>query len=235
MRLTTTVNAILGDEGLTYPSQVTEMEDVAPSQTSFSNQKMTEDLSGEGDDEELQEMLALRRRRALKRRKIDAPEDFVRNIQTSEEFPENNPSNVGGLVIDDTSEFVRGIEMTQVKNDQGHTSARMESHELPVEMEIDAHDSLTPNDLVGTEIEEESESLDALSSLELVGGSMAATLAALKRSGNGFSSSANQARPNRKSRVQQVFGRRSTTTGRDFSPPTHAKTSPRVRSATTTG
>ena len=143
--------------------------------------------SGLGDDEELQEMLAQRRRQTLKRKKISCPEDIVRNIRQYRDDEDLGISENGGLVIDDTSEFVRGLEMSQLERT---VSTGLLNNENPhEEMDIDATGNIKdiemPDQLLEDIVVDSSEMVpsSALDDEPIVAGSLAATLAALKRTG----------------------------------------------------
>ena len=72
------------------------------------------------DDDDLQASLALQRRAALKKRKKTKPEDLARQLKeeaiTAADKMDEEPDNDGGLVIDETTEFVAGLE--RAKDDE---------------------------------------------------------------------------------------------------------------------
>lgn len=63
------------------------------------------------DDDDLQATLAATRRAVLKKRKKIRPEDIAKQVREETElsFPEDN-INTGGLIIDETSEFVANLQ-----------------------------------------------------------------------------------------------------------------------------
>ncbi|EMR08569.1 hypothetical protein PNEG_03046 [Pneumocystis murina B123] len=71
------------------------------------------------DDDDLQACLA-RQREASRRKKTSHPESVARLVkeQMFEELKENGDKNDGGLVIDETTEFVRGIQAIAPKEKQ---------------------------------------------------------------------------------------------------------------------
>ena len=186
---TTRVTALLDDEGLgetNISASGPPADNIALAPLTSTKRTYNED-SGLGDDEELQEILAQRRRQALKRKKISRPEDIARNIRQARDDEDLGASENGGLVIDDTSEFVRGLEMSQLERT---TSASMLNNENPPEeMEIDATADIKDIEMLDQlpeDIAVESNEVvpsSALGDEPIVASSLAATLAALKRSG----------------------------------------------------
>ncbi|KAL8825996.1 MAG: hypothetical protein Q9191_004066 [Dirinaria sp. TL-2023a] len=72
------------------------------------------------DDDDLQAALANQRRSALKKRKRTKPEDLARTLREEAsatpapgDAMEDDPSEEGGLVIDETSEFVANLQRAQ--------------------------------------------------------------------------------------------------------------------------
>jgi U4/U6.U5 tri-snRNP-associated protein 1 len=186
---TTRVTALPDDEGLGETNTFRSgppADNITLAPLSSTKRAYNED-SGVGDDEELQAMLAQRRRQALKRKKISRFEDIVRNIHQSRDDEDIGASENGGLVIDDTSEFVRGLEMSQLERT---TSAGLLSNRNPPEeMDIDAtgdiKDIEMPDQLPEDVVVESNEIVpsSALDDEPIVASSLAATLAALKRTG----------------------------------------------------
>jgi U4/U6.U5 tri-snRNP-associated protein 1 len=176
----TRVADILDDEGLI--ANGTEMVDDTTSIPLPSIKRTYDEDAGYGDDDELQEALAQRRRQALKKRKIMKPEDIaasIRQLKDEEDFVAEG----GGLVIDDTSEFVRGLEMAQ----QEVAAARIEkqnaaAQEIDVDVEAADTDMLDDTE---TPVEKPDERVTTSGQEEepLIAGSVAATLAALRRKG----------------------------------------------------
>jgi U4/U6.U5 tri-snRNP-associated protein 1 len=188
----TRVTGFLGDEGLRETNTsgiVPPTDDIVPAPLTSTKREHNE-YSGLGDDEELQEMLAQRRRQALKRKKISCPEDIVRNIRQFGDDEDLGASENGGLVIDDTSEFVRGLEMSQLERT---SSAGLLNNENPLEeMDIEAAGNVNDIDMpdqLPEDIVMESNEIVPSSALDdepIVASSLAATLAALKRTGMHF-------------------------------------------------
>lgn len=79
----------------------------------FVGRKRKVEESAFADDEDLQATLAAQRRNALKKRKRARPEDIARQLKAEAETPEPEndagQSEQGGLVIDETSEFLSGL------------------------------------------------------------------------------------------------------------------------------
>ena len=191
---TTRVRALLGDEGFVEhddSGDVGASVDGIASVPLTSTKRAYNEDSGLGDDEELQEMLAQRRRQALKKKKSSRPEDIVRNIRQSRDDENVDASENGRLVIDDTGEFVRGLEMSQLERTVLHDDL-LRNEPAPEEMDIDATDGNKDIEMPDevSQVEEdvgESNRVVPYSGLEdepiIGGGSMAATLAALRRAG----------------------------------------------------
>lgn len=68
-----------------------------------------------GDDDDLQALLAAQRRAALKKRKKFTPEDLARRLReeasATPTAEAESPENDGGLVIDETTEFVANLQI----------------------------------------------------------------------------------------------------------------------------
>jgi len=154
-----------------------------PSTMSFATRARGED-SGQADDEELQDLLAQRRRQASKRRKL-RPEDIIQRLR-EDDIPGEESVAPGGLIIDDTSEFVRGIEMAHPTENR--------SLNIDVEMssvvDVAASNEDMPTEAVDGEMTDIllDESTANVPSIDndiepAVGSGLAATLAALKRRG----------------------------------------------------
>ncbi|KAL8688637.1 MAG: hypothetical protein Q9218_005503 [Villophora microphyllina] len=76
--------------------------------------KPAKDTSTFADDDDLQANLAIQRKEALKKRKRTRPEDLARQLREEAEeaknrMDEDDPSDEGGLVIDETTEFVANL------------------------------------------------------------------------------------------------------------------------------
>ena len=185
------MSAILDDEGLAqddpeWPINPTE----TPTTKLFSSTKRTSnENSGLGDDEELQEILAQRRRQALKRKKSSRAEEIARSIRESAYEEAVRPSEEGDLIIDETSEFIRGLEMSQL--DRAASRDKMQTGE-PSPEKMDIEENLVENtdidmpDMSG--MPENTDTSDVRTAIlqdePIIGGSLAATLAALRRTGN---------------------------------------------------
>lgn len=188
-KTTAKVMALLDEEGLgetDASGSGAHAHDHVPAPIISTKRVYNED-SGLGDDEELQEMLAQRRRQALKKKKTVLPEDIIRNIRQSRDDDDLGASENGGLVIDDTSEFVRGLEMSQLERTA--PPGLLNNGNPPEEMDIDATGDIKDIELpdqIPEEIVMES-NRDVLSrgldDEPIVASSLAATLAALRRTG----------------------------------------------------
>ncbi|MCJ1433119.1 hypothetical protein MMC27_002478 [Xylographa pallens] len=79
------------------------------------------------DDDDLQASLAKQRREALKKRKKLKPEDIARQLKEEEaesgEKSSDEPVEEGGLVIDETSEFVANLQRPTVLDKSKRTSS----------------------------------------------------------------------------------------------------------------
>ncbi|BFZ59276.1 hypothetical protein YB2330_000282 [Saitoella coloradoensis] len=84
------------------------------------------------DDEDLQASLARQRRLAMKKRKILRPEDIAEQVKEATPAIEAEQEDTGGLVIDDTSEFVRGLQVP-VKEERRERMVIDDPVEPPVE------------------------------------------------------------------------------------------------------
>ncbi|KAB8345887.1 hypothetical protein FH972_022942 [Carpinus fangiana] len=81
------------------------------------------------DDDDLQSNLAAQRRVALKKRKLARPEDLARQLrEEASATPMDDDSNDGGLVIDETTEFVANLQKPEVA-----VQRRKSSPEPPIE------------------------------------------------------------------------------------------------------
>lgn len=87
-----------------------------------SKKRKTEDTSY-ADDEDLQATLAMQRREALKKRKRVRPEDIARQLKEESATPgpdDSGDAQEGGLVIDETSEFVSGLRKEDLEERKSH-------------------------------------------------------------------------------------------------------------------
>jgi len=182
------VSALLEDEGL-LPDDSRDLSiDLGDSLAmSLSSAKRTyNEDSGLGDDEELQGILAQRRRQALKRRKISRPEDIARSVRESANVESFQASEDGGLVIDDTSEFVRGLEMSQVATARQEQTGEQSPDKMEVDEKVADNTDLDMPDEMTTITEAADQDTTKTVALEdepIVASSLAATLAALRRTG----------------------------------------------------
>ena len=186
----TRVSAILDDEGLLQddaPGSSIDSTENSMTIPLSSTKRTYNENSGLGDDEELQEILAQRRRQALKKRKISRPEDIARSVRESANEEGVRTAEDGALIIDDTSEFVRGLEMSQL--DRATSRAEMQTDEpSPEKMEIDEKMVDNADVDMADELTEEIALQSAIDTAPLedepiIAGSLAATLAALRRTG----------------------------------------------------
>jgi U4/U6.U5 tri-snRNP-associated protein 1 len=182
----TSAGAILGDSILPEDTPNGETTDIipGPSTKSFARTAKSED-TGTADDEELQELLAQRRRQAMKKRKIARPEEFIQQYRMEEDEEMGDIAQTGGLLIDDTSEFVRGIELARAESGRAASEERKPSIQ-------DMHDvEEVPDEIADIEMETsdeiKEEATDGVPTAEpdepAIGTSLAATFAALKRRG----------------------------------------------------
>lgn len=89
--------------------------DVHQIQSNGAAKRSYDDASFVVDDDDLQSSLAMQRRVALKKRKIARPEDLARQLReeasaTPMAMDPEDPEEEGGLVIDETSEFVANLQ-----------------------------------------------------------------------------------------------------------------------------
>ncbi|KAL9581725.1 MAG: hypothetical protein Q9212_003728, partial [Teloschistes hypoglaucus] len=86
-----------------------DMDRAAPASS-----KPTKDTSTFVDDDDLQATLAIQRKEALKKRKRTRPEDLARRMreeaaEANNKMDEDDEADEGGLVIDETTEFVANL------------------------------------------------------------------------------------------------------------------------------
>ncbi|RYO77035.1 hypothetical protein DL766_006719 [Monosporascus sp. MC13-8B] len=104
----------------------------------ISKKRKTEDTSY-ADDEDLQATLAMQRREALKKRKKTRPEDIARQLrEDASPGPDGGADDTqeGGLVIDETSEFISGLRKEDLE-DRKPRNRRTASAEPVTAMEDD--------------------------------------------------------------------------------------------------
>ncbi|KAL9015804.1 MAG: hypothetical protein Q9185_006818 [Variospora sp. 1 TL-2023] len=108
------------------------------------SQKFAKEATSLVDDEDLQASLAAQRREALRKRKRTRPEDLARQLQLeaeedSNKMDEDDQADDGGLIIDETTEFVANLrnspEPQASRNTKSHPTTK---HESPTAQE--AHD-----------------------------------------------------------------------------------------------
>ena len=97
------------------------------------------------DDDDLQASLALQRRAALKKRKKTKPEDLARQLKeeatTAADKMDEEPDNDGGLVIDETTEFVAGLERAKDDEDNRPRAKKARSVTPTPEVKAEAAES----------------------------------------------------------------------------------------------
>ena len=135
--------------------------------------KPSKDTVAFGDEDDLEAILAIQRREALKKRKRSRPEDVARQIREEAEeatnkMDEDDQDGEGGLVIDETSEFVANLRKSpEPQKPRAVQSPSAVKHESPtadeegdVNMDFDhesriKRESPAAPDLTGTGLEEE--------------------------------------------------------------------------------
>jgi len=85
------------------------------------------------DDDDLQANLAAQRQKALKKRKKMRPEDLARQLREEATTPQpdvldSTEDGEGGLVIDETTEFVQNLGAAGDDEDEAHRKRRKSSH-----------------------------------------------------------------------------------------------------------
>jgi U4/U6.U5 tri-snRNP-associated protein 1 len=186
----TRVSSLLDDEGLLpndSPGPVIDPAEHSPVLPLPSNKRTYNENSGFGDDEELQDILAQRRRQALKKRKISRPEDIARSVRELADEEAVRASEDDRLVIDDTSEFVRGLEMSQLDTSRHEQTGdpSPEKMEIDEKVVVDNTDIDMPDVTTGIPEKTDKSAMKAvaLEDEPIVASSLAATLAALRRTG----------------------------------------------------
>lgn len=101
------------------PAAEDQSMDIDSGVVSFGRKRKVEDTSL-ADDEDLQATLTKQRKEALKKRKRVRPEDLARQLKEESETPgpdnEEQSENQGGLVIDETSEFISGLKKEDIED-----------------------------------------------------------------------------------------------------------------------
>ncbi|KAI1295803.1 SART-1 protein [Xylaria venustula] len=127
------------DEDAILPTQLPDDQsmDIDSGAGFISRKRKTED-STFADDEDLQASLAAQRRGALKKRKRVRPEDIVRQLREEAQNEEldtgANGDQVGGLVIDEISEFVSGLTKEDIEERKAQR-AKSPEHQITTSME----------------------------------------------------------------------------------------------------
>ncbi|RYP43298.1 hypothetical protein DL770_011735 [Monosporascus sp. CRB-9-2] len=109
------------DEDDIFPLDTTQQDqsmDIDSGAGFISKKRKTEDTSY-ADDEDLQATLAMQRREALKKRKRTRPEDIARQLrEDASPGLDGGADNTqeGGLVIDETSEFISGLRKEDLED-----------------------------------------------------------------------------------------------------------------------
>ncbi|RYP64377.1 hypothetical protein DL771_008771 [Monosporascus sp. 5C6A] len=109
------------DEDDIFPLDATQQDqsmDIDSGAGFISKKRKTED-SSYADDEDLQATLAMQRREALKKRKRTRPEDIARQLrEDASPGPDGgvDETQEGGLVIDETSEFVSSLRKEDLED-----------------------------------------------------------------------------------------------------------------------
>ncbi|RYP08356.1 hypothetical protein DL764_001925 [Monosporascus ibericus] len=130
------------DEDDMFPLDATQQDqsmDIDSGAGFISKKRKTEDTSYV-DDEDLQATLAMQRREALKKRKRTRPEDIARQLkEDASPGPDGGADNTqeGGLVIDETSEFISGLRKEDLE-DHKPRKRRTASAEPVTTMEDDS-------------------------------------------------------------------------------------------------
>ncbi|KAL8717769.1 MAG: hypothetical protein Q9225_005016 [Loekoesia sp. 1 TL-2023] len=88
--------------------------DPGPVEQDSISSRPTKEITSFVDDEDLQANLAIQRREALKKRKRTRPEDLARQLrmeveEANNKMDEDDQAGDGGLVIDETTEFVANL------------------------------------------------------------------------------------------------------------------------------
>ncbi|KAK8094438.1 SART-1 family protein [Apiospora hydei] len=101
------------------PAADDQSMDIDSGAVSFGRKRKVEDTSL-ADDEDLQATLTKQRKEALKKRKRVRPEDLARQLKEESETPgpenDEHSENQGGLVIDETSEFISGLKKEDIED-----------------------------------------------------------------------------------------------------------------------
>ena len=156
------------------------------------------------DDDDLQASLALQRKKALKKRKKMRPEDIARQLKEQEDNADDDDgaaAQEGGLVIDEVSEFVSGLNKEDLDEErerrERRPKARAEAQLSPEEDDgdhpmgdgeeadhaIDQEPSATTGEDKGKGREEQEEEEEEEEEEKTVGGGMGDALALLRERG----------------------------------------------------
>ena len=135
------LSEVFGDEGPLPPEPIvpsTEMtENVTPIPL-FSTKHTHNEDSGLGDDDELQELLAQRRRRALKKKNASRVEDMARSVTETAVEEETPFSGYDGLVFDETTHFVGGLRLPTAEEVVPRNLKNSDPDEMDIHKEINS-------------------------------------------------------------------------------------------------
>lgn len=144
-----------------------------------SSKRKMEETAIIDDDEELQGLLAHQRRKALKAKKRPYLEDIARHIRQNA-GDEDRVGEDGGLVIDDTSEFVRGLELSQLEQEDSRHEDELGRNN---EMEVDETANVEDTEMRNGTPEQPELPTTGLDDEPVLNSSVSAALAAFRRSG----------------------------------------------------
>ncbi|MDI1491850.1 MAG: hypothetical protein OHK93_003061 [Ramalina farinacea] len=120
--------------------------------TSLPSKPKASETTSFADDDDLQASLAIQRRAALKKRKRTKPEDLARQMREEasagpEVDMDNNQAEEGGLVIDETTEFVANLQRAkeedpkpkpQKSKARSNTPTLKPEHSITEDVDMDA-------------------------------------------------------------------------------------------------
>ncbi|PSR93692.1 SART-1 protein [Coniella lustricola] len=123
-----------------------------------------------GDDDDLQNSLALQRRLALKKQKRTRPQDIAKQLKAeAEQDAENGEPEVeqGGLVVDETTEFLSAINKPE-SDDEARPRKKSKSREPVTKMDDDSDDEMENAPQIKQEVSEAA-GLEAVEDLTTTG------------------------------------------------------------------
>ncbi|OAQ72940.1 DNA binding protein SART-1 [Pochonia chlamydosporia 170] len=141
------------------------------------------------DDDDLQASLALQRKSALKKRKKARPEDIAKQLKEEDDDAEeeaNGPSEDGGLVIGEISEFVSGLSKRDDEEEKKPRRRRTQTRspglpeDYPMENSNDEDQPAIEEEPVPPQAEEEEAGVDEE---KTIGSGMGAALSLLRERG----------------------------------------------------